>query len=1570
MKKILGFLMMLLLGGTAVAAVTSIAQLPLLNITGTGNVKPNIMLLYDNSGSMKYNYTPDYVNDDTSCRAYSTMAKGITACAVGHPPFNSSDFNRQYYDPKVTYTPPVYADGTSYLSMTSANTTAWTLVPTDGFGVNTTDMRGSVPSGNKSNLVSKFPDLAWCDDNSANCVYNTATYTYPNDSRYVAKNVTTNPYYYTINVAEYCTDDTLTNCKQTGVGAAAPAGYPKPAKVRWCDSTALTNCQAKYSSDSKDAAGRTVSGFKYPRFSNPTSSVVAAYGTITIKASASATSMNIDSVTVAEPGGPVVITNGTVTAAAGTNTATKQANMAADVAASIIAKTGLVNQYVACVQTAIAAYPTVPACSSYGINLGATNIVAVVPIDCVNSSSKAVGMCSVLADDTRSGWAIGVNASQVPAQITDPATALISVTGPASKAVTLNAGTTLGGVRVLGTNIGIANGATAANVVTAIVNQIGTNGTIKAYVGGNSVSTACKSRTNTVVCLVDTSATNGGAVVAMGSLSNTNNGIGFSTTAASTPTVVWDAVPTTTAPFGAGAAVFVRTDIRPERTSYPKADSRTDCAGSSCTYNEEMTNFANWYAYYKTRNQMMKTAVGQAFQPINSNYNVGLVSLETAAAEDPMTAPREFSGTNRSSWYTALYAMNGSQSTPLRPALNAVGKMYANQDPYKAASGKEVVQYPCQQNFTFLTTDGYWNGGAAKVAGPPDKYGHATTVDLPSNDKKEDVKRFCTRATGCVDPTDQSSNTLADVALYWYNGGSDTTTTSLRPALEDWTRPGLVPAADGENTRLHMNTYTLGLGVDGVMNYEEKYDTAPKPGGDFYKLITGVATGCPWNRNGPYVWPDVDFGNTLASAAVQARVDDLWHAAINGHGKYFSASDPTQVVAGLSSALANIKVRVGAAAAAATSTPNISQQDNDIFSDTFTTVKWYGELTDRKLDPVTGNVSTTAVWNSSNMVGRKVADATDTRVIKMLDPANKVLKNFKYDELTAAEKAWFDNKCTQLTQCTRLSSSDRTVVDSGKNIVDWLRGQQQYADGTVMRAYARTKDNAPGLNTTLPIVLGDIASSKPAYLREPRKGYTASDYATFKVDQTSKRAPTVFVAANDGMLHAFKAATGEETWAYAPRITMKKLYMQASTTYGTNHQFTTDGSPEVADVKYGGAWHTVLVAGLNGGGRGYYAIDVTDPDVPVPMWELCADPSVCGGINYDADLGLTFGNPQFGTWKDASGAERWVVFLTSGYNNVPGTDNINSGDGKGYLYVVDVATGQVLSKTSTGAGDAATPSGFAKITAVSLNPSSDPKVTYVYGGDNLGKMWRFDFTAPGNPAVLQMGDAGTRQPVTSRPEVTMCRVNSTNAAGVVSAGASPVVIYGTGRLLDLVDIGSTDNQSVYVLKDNGSAITPTQWRNAVNMSKQKLTKQGGPTGDIYTMSGPAIDLSTQAGWYFDLDQNTGERVNLDPKVVSGTLNVVANIPTSSTDCSVGGTSNLYQLDVCTGEQVVIDSTLGEIAGRTLSTNAAAVGFIIVRLPNGTLKLVATTADGGTVSVSLPPADTQQARRAGWRRVRE
>ncbi|MES2263368.1 MAG: PilC/PilY family type IV pilus protein [Pseudomonadota bacterium] len=1512
----------------AVAATTQIAQVPLLNITGTGTVKPNLMLLFDNSGSMAQHYTPDYIVDSL-CRSKAKLADGTTSCDVGHPPFMNADFNRQYYNPNIRYQPAVHDDGTSYPEQTAANTTNWTVVASDAFGVYNKDL--SEASDTAINLVGGFPDLKWCDPNNiTDCRFNTATYTYPDSQYTTATAYTTVPYYYNIGVAEFCTTEAMTNCKSTSVGAAAPAGYPVPVKVRWCDSTSLTNCQ-----------GKRVGTFIYPRYSAAVGSL-ASFGTISIGLSGSSSSLAITSVTIPDPSTARTITNGTVTASTGTNTAVKQQTVASALAASIVAKTGLTNQYYACVKTPLG-QPTVPACSTFGIALTADNVVAVVAVTC--TGAKSLSNCTAVTDSSRAGWGITVNTTSTlatPATTNQPPTGLITVGGTTNSSGTPSLSYVKLDSTTIASNTSLGTNASAATVVSRIVTAINANAAaiaagIRAYIGGNTITGLCGKQSTSVVCIVKTGVSTNTGVVTRGTLSAATS----LTMTVTDATSITDAIPVSTVAISA-PSTFARVDIVSGAT-FPKAADRDDCVASaaSCSYAEEMTNFANWYTYYKSRLQMMKTSVGIAFAGITSNYRVGYVRLSQAGAGSAIDMkPADFIGTARSNWYTALYNTTTTGSTPIRTAMDNVGRMFANLTPYNYAAGQEVVQYPCQPNFMILTTDGYWNG--------------STTNNVSNNDNTENPNRFCTQARGCLDTRSQTQPSISDVALHWYNGGSSTSTVSLRPSLEpDMTKPGSVPAAGGENTHLHMNTYTLGLGMDGVMTYEPNYDTAPKVGGDFYNLITGVTTGCPWNSNGAFVWPNPQ--TTSTANTVQERVDDLWHAAINGHGKYFSANEPKEVVQGLATALANMQVSVGAAAAAATSTPNISQQDNDIFSDTFTTVKWYGELSDKKIDPATGIVGNTATWVSSDTVGVKVAAATDTRTLYMTDTGTaRTLKAFKYSAMSGTEKAWFDNKCTLLAQCTLLSTADRALVNSGANLVDWLRGQQQYANDEIFRAYTYTTNTPNGASGPVPIVLGDIASSKPAYMRDPRKSYVTAGYDAFKTAQAG-RDGTVFTAANDGMLHAFDADTGTELWAYAPRITMKKLYAQAGTTYGTNHQFTTDGSPELGDVQIDGAWKTVLVAGLNGGGRGFYALDVTVPGAPVALWELCADPAVCS--RNDPDIGLTFGNPQYGLWRD-----KWVVFLTSGYNNVPGTDGVTLGSGQGILYIVDVATGAVLKKVSTGSGDPTTPSGLAKITAITADPATDPVVTYVYGGDNQGQMWRFDLsdTTSDNVGLLKMGDAGVLQPITTRPDVTLCAATVTTG-GVTSTIAQRVVLFGTGRLLDVPDTTNTDLQSLYLLKDSGSTITVR----GSTMVKQTLSLSGSSSNtNNYAITSNAVDLGLKNGWYFDWSLNAGERMNLDPKIVSGVGNVVTNMPTSSSACSVGGSSNSYQVNICNGNAIP-----GVMAGSTLSNTSAAVGFIIIRLPKGELKMITTTAKGETLTKPLSELDSAGAHKVGWRRVR-
>ncbi len=85
----------------------------------------------------------------------------------------------------------------------------------------------------------------------------------------------------------------------------------------------------------------------------------------------------------------------------------------------------------------------------------------------------------------------------------------------------------------------------------------------------------------------------------------------------------------------------------------------------------------------------------------------------------------------------------------------------------------------------------------------------------------------------------------------------------------------------------------------------------------------------------------------------------------------------------------------------------------------------------------------------------------------------------------------------------------------------------------------------------------------------------------------------VYAGANDGMMHAFDAATGKEVFAYVPHGVFSKLIKLTDPAY--THLFYADGTPTVVDAFYTGAWHTVLVAGLNKGGQSVYALDVTDP---------------------------------------------------------------------------------------------------------------------------------------------------------------------------------------------------------------------------------------------------------------------------------------------------------------------------------------------------------------------------------------
>lgn len=975
---------------------------------------------------------------------------------------------------------------------------------------------------------------------------------------------------------------------------------------------------------------------------------------------------------------------------------------------------------------------------------------------------------------------------------------------------------------------------------------------------------------------------------------------------------------------------FQRVDIIAGSAPFVKGPNatRSDCAvAASCTYAEEIQNYANWWSYYRIRLSLMKTATGKAFLSIDDRFRIGFITINpnNPVTSDKFLAVGRYLAPQRASFYNKLYTQGINGSTPLRAALSRVGRYYAGVTTgINSGMGADPLTHSCQTNYALLTTDGYWNGSN------DDQNIGGTTVGNQDNSNTG----FTKRSDGAYDGNlAGSSATLADVAAYYYQ-------TDLRTS--GVLAPNNVPTNQKDTAaHQHMVTFTLGLGLEGLMDYISDYETSTS--GDFARIKAG-ATGCSWTT-GTCDWPS-------PVANDPSTLDDLWHAAVNGRGQYFSAGDPNSLALGLQSALAKLKVATAAAAASATSSPNITQTSNFIFSSTFRTGVWDGEIVAQKIDLTTGAVLPAVIWSAQAALDARSTGNSDSRTIFTIDDTGgSKRKNFKYVSLSStptgsivAEQTYFSNKCALLAQCTLLTTTQQAIADSGVNLVDYLRGQRQFENYTPPETIApyRFREH----------VLGDPVNATPAFVAEPSLRFTDNvtpPYDSFVTLWTNRR-PILFIGANDGMLHAMNGDTGVEEWAYVPRITMPNMHKLATANWGATHRYSVDGSPQIMDAYFGSNWHTVLVAGLNGGGRGYYALDVTDPDNTKVLWEICSDPTLC--VINDPDIGYTFGNPVI-TKRAFDG--KWVAFVTSGMNNVtPGT-------GIGYLYTIDLQSGAILNKVSTGYGSIATPAGLNRIAGFADDFAFDNTAKTIYGGDLGGNVWRFD-TATATPSVSKLAvlkdNAGKVQPITTRPELAII-------------ATFPVVYVGTGRYLGVTDLQDPATllppepysyaQSFYGIKDRG--VTYANFRTGSVQVNTIID-----AGTTRSTSNNQVNWATQDGWYVDFNPggtSFGERVNLDPQLVQGTLIVVTNVPNSSA-CSVGGDSWIYFFDYKSGTYV--STSTGNVAGIKF-TGQITVGTVVVRLPSGAFKGIATGATGDKTTFA-PPTSTGglPAKRISWREI--
>jgi Tfp pilus tip-associated adhesin PilY1 len=903
-----------------------------------------------------------------------------------------------------------------------------------------------------------------------------------------------------------------------------------------------------------------------------------------------------------------------------------------------------------------------------------------------------------------------------------------------------------------------------------------------------------------------------------------------------------------------------------------------------------------------------------------------------------------------------------------------------------------------------------------------------------------------------------SSNTLADVAQYYYktdlrNASIANCTGSLgTPICEDNVPSTGSGNEDDRANWQHMTTFTMGLGLDGTLSSSPTYRSdqcvaksvssatwaanvvtvttstahgfllnqfvtvsggansayrgqaritqVPSATTFRYALTTnpgvglfgtGTATFCPdfvRLREGTINWP-------VPVADSPTALDDLWHAAVNGRGQYFSASDPDSVVSSLSEALAGISARVAAAAAAATSSLEPVAGDNFAYTAKYKTQAWTGDVEAFEIDLNTGDTIGSPIWSAQTKLNLVPKTDCDTRNIKLFRAgATDNMVDFKWNTLACdmtgaatglpvttlnlSEQAHFGAaNVSLLSQFPNYGTGVGVTVDqrtpaAGANLVNYLRGQRGKEGFT---SNPLTNTNLNKLYRTREHVLGDIVSAQPVFVKAPFAEYDDTGYATFK-SVNHLRYPMVYAAANDGMLHALWAGTsitdvagGSEMWAFIPTMVLPKLYKLASENYASEHTYSVDGTPVVGDVYNPdtSTWRTILVSGLNKGGKGYYALDITDPLAPVALWEFKHDASNCVTVDAttkapateestDCHIGYTFNNPIISKLRAPDG--RWVVFVTSGYNNVNSPPT--AGDGMGYLYVLDAFTGKLLYKISTGVGSAADPSGLNHISAWSTNPLRNNTAERIYGGDLKGNIWRFDvndsMNAAGREATLlgtAVDPSNVGQPITIRPEL-------------AEVGGDAYVYVATGRYLGTSDLSNLQTNSVLALRDTLGATGLADLRS--NLRKLVITNQGTGTSQFRTI-GCTANCSSADGWYADLP-DSGERVNIDMKLQLGSLVVASNVPQSNA-CNVGGYAWINTFNNASG--LAVANSADRAVGRRLvgagGSESLAVGLNIVRLPSGKTVVLATTSSAQQLVVEAPfDVAPPTGKRVSWREI--
>ena len=463
-------------------------------------------------------------------------------------------------------------------------------------------------------------------------------------------------------------------------------------------------------------------------------------------------------------------------------------------------------------------------------------------------------------------------------------------------------------------------------------------------------------------------------------------------------------------------------------------------------------------------------------------------------------------------------------------------------------------------------------------------------------------------------------------------------------------------------------------------------------------------------------------------------------------------------------------------------------------------------------------------------------------------------------------------------------------------------------------------------------LLGDVVNSGVVYSGAPSRQITGDGYKDF-YDDNKSRTSAVFVGANDGMLHAFNASTGDELFAFIPQTMAPKLASLTQSTYTSGHQNFVDGLLAVREVALGTTktkadWKTVLLGANGGGARSVFALDVTNPsafDASKVLWEFTSAD--------DADLGYVIGQPQILKMRTSATdpTYKWFALVASGVNNYMTDAGGNfSTTGKPALFLLS------LDKESTASWALNTnyykislpvdstlastrPTGLANFTPI-LGASGE--VREIFMGDYYGNLWNLQFNTRGTsdwkapadwsllnlsplkttteayPLYIAKDTSGTRQVINEAPVAL--------SGPMVEQMETFFIFAGTGKFNEAADKTSTSTNSIFAVYDNGTtrADEAITGRGRLKGGTIDATAKTVTVAD-FVWGRPKLDTDTtkRAGWFADLPV-AGERMVGVVQLVGRKAVFNTIIPAAagaSGGCGAGSsTTNTYIVDIPSG----------------------------------------------------------------------